>query len=69
MVYKVRQKCGEQLAREANVDADIVSTVPESATPAALGYSKVVCLIAYCLHRCGINKRTQLMQCLSLKVQ
>ena len=39
MVYSVRQRCGEQLAIEAPVEAELVSTVPESATPAALGYS------------------------------
>lgn len=39
MVYSVRERCGRRLAIEAKVDADIVSTVPESATPAALGYS------------------------------
>ncbi|KAK6494226.1 amidophosphoribosyltransferase-like [Huso huso] len=40
MVYSVRQRCGRQLALEAPVDADVVSTVPESATPAALGYAQ-----------------------------
>lgn len=35
----MRQRCGRQLAIEAPVDADIISTVPESATPAALGFS------------------------------
>ncbi|XP_071787673.1 amidophosphoribosyltransferase-like [Asterias amurensis] len=40
MVYSVRRRCGERLAIEAPVEADIVSTVPESATPAALGYSQ-----------------------------
>ncbi|XP_075400391.1 amidophosphoribosyltransferase [Tenrec ecaudatus] len=39
MVYTVRYRCGQQLAVEAPVDADLVSTVPESATPAALGYA------------------------------
>lgn len=39
MVYSVRQQCGKQLAIEAPVEAELVSTVPESATPAALGYS------------------------------
>ncbi|XP_065733493.1 amidophosphoribosyltransferase [Phocoena phocoena] len=39
MVYTVRYRCGLQLAIEAPVDADLVSTVPESATPAALGYA------------------------------
>jgi len=42
MVYSVRERCGRQLATEASVDADIVSTVPDSATPAALGYSQQV---------------------------
>ncbi|XP_022647524.1 amidophosphoribosyltransferase-like [Varroa destructor] len=40
MVYDVRMECGRQLAQEAFVDADIVSTVPESATPSALGFSQ-----------------------------
>ena len=40
MVYNVRQECGRQLADEAPVDAEIVSTVPESATPAAMGYAQ-----------------------------
>ncbi|KAG8147888.1 hypothetical protein E2320_022786, partial [Naja naja] len=31
---------GQQLAIEAPVEADLVSTVPESATPAALGYAQ-----------------------------
>lgn len=42
MVYTVRYRCGQQLAIEAPVDADLVSTVPESATPAALGYATKV---------------------------
>ncbi|VDP49680.1 unnamed protein product, partial [Soboliphyme baturini] len=41
-VYRVRFRCGEQLALESPVDAEIVSTVPTSAIPAALGYSKQV---------------------------
>lgn len=44
MVYTVRQRCGRQLAIEAPTDADVVSTVPESATPAALGYAQQVSL-------------------------
>ena len=44
MVYTVRQRCGKRLAIEAPTDADVVSTVPESATPAALGYAQQVCL-------------------------
>ncbi|XP_065260702.1 amidophosphoribosyltransferase isoform X2 [Emys orbicularis] len=42
MVYSVRRRCGQQLAVEAPVEADLVSTVPESATPAALGYAQKV---------------------------
>ena len=42
MVYNVRQECGRQLALEAPISAEIVSTVPESATPAAMGYSEIV---------------------------
>ncbi|KAI5090439.1 amidophosphoribosyltransferase [Silurus meridionalis] len=41
MVYTVRQRCGRQLAIEAPTEADVVSTVPESATPAALGYAQM----------------------------
>lgn len=44
MVYTVRQRCGQQLAIEAPTEVDLVSTVPESATPAALGYAQQVCL-------------------------
>ncbi|CAI5678486.1 unnamed protein product [Oreochromis niloticus] len=40
MVYTVRQRCGRQLAFESPTDADVVSTVPESVTPAALGYAQ-----------------------------
>ncbi|XP_055370882.1 amidophosphoribosyltransferase-like [Condylostylus longicornis] len=40
MVYSVRLQCGKQLAIEAPVDADIVSSVPESGTAAAHGYAR-----------------------------
>lgn len=40
LVHAVRKQCGRQLAREGMVDADIVSTIPDSATPAARGYSE-----------------------------
>lgn len=40
LVYEVRKNCGRQLALEAHIDADIVSTVPESATPSAFGYAE-----------------------------
>ncbi|HMR66721.1 MAG TPA: amidophosphoribosyltransferase [Anaerolineae bacterium] len=39
VVHTVRQKMGRQLAREAPAEADIVVGVPDSATPAAIGYS------------------------------
>uniref|UniRef100_A0A182MNT1 Amidophosphoribosyltransferase n=1 Tax=Anopheles culicifacies TaxID=139723 RepID=A0A182MNT1_9DIPT len=42
MVYSVRLQCGRQLAREASVDADIVSSVPESGTAAAHGFAREV---------------------------
>ena len=38
-VHRVRQRLGEALAREAPVAADIVVGVPNSATPAAIGYA------------------------------
>lgn len=40
MVYSVRLQCGRQLAREASIIADIVSSVPESGTAAAHGYAR-----------------------------
>jgi len=39
VIHEVRQRFGRQLARETHVDADIVVGVPDSATPAAIGYS------------------------------
>lgn len=39
IIHDVRQRLGRQLAREAPADADIVVGVPDSATPAAIGYS------------------------------
>lgn len=44
MVYTARQNCGRQLAKEAIVEADIVSSVPESGTAAAHGFAKEVML-------------------------
>ncbi|XP_017140762.1 amidophosphoribosyltransferase [Drosophila miranda] len=40
MVYSVRMQCGRQLWREAPVEADIVSSVPESGTAASHGYAR-----------------------------
>jgi len=38
-IHRVRQALGRQLAIEAPADADIVVGVPDSATPAAIGYA------------------------------
>ncbi|CAH0384055.1 unnamed protein product [Bemisia tabaci] len=40
MVYSVRMQCGRELAKEACIEADIVSSVPESGTAAAHGFSR-----------------------------
>ena len=39
-VYQVRKKIGAELARESLVDADMVVPVPDSGTPAAIGYAQ-----------------------------
>ena len=39
LLYEARRESGRELAREAPVDADVVITLPDSGTPAALGYS------------------------------
>jgi amidophosphoribosyltransferase len=39
-VYAARVRMGEALAREAPVDADIVMPVPDSGTPAAIGFAR-----------------------------
>jgi amidophosphoribosyltransferase len=39
-VYETRRRIGVELAREAPVDADLVCPVPDSGTPAAIGYSQ-----------------------------
>ncbi len=38
-IHRARQNMGRRLAEEAPADADIVIPVPDSATPAAIGYS------------------------------
>jgi amidophosphoribosyltransferase len=38
-VYETRHQIGAELAREAPVEADLVCPVPDSGTPAAIGYS------------------------------
>ena len=39
-VYETRRRIGVELAKEAPVDADMVCPVPDSGTPAAIGYSQ-----------------------------
>ncbi len=39
-VYETRRMIGVELAREAPVEADMVCPVPDSGTPAAIGYSQ-----------------------------
>lgn len=39
-VYSVRKKIGQQLARENPVEADMVVPVPDSGTPAAIGFAQ-----------------------------
>ncbi len=39
-VYETREAIGVELAREAPVEADLVCPVPDSGTPAAIGYSR-----------------------------
>ena len=39
-VYQVRKKIGAELARESPVAADMVVPVPDSGTPAAIGYAQ-----------------------------
>ncbi|EEB16640.1 Amidophosphoribosyltransferase precursor, putative [Pediculus humanus corporis] len=40
MVYSVRLQCGRMLARESRVNADLISSVPESGTAAAHGFAR-----------------------------
>ncbi|SMH43894.1 amidophosphoribosyltransferase [Mesorhizobium australicum] len=39
-VYDVRKRIGMELAKESPVDADIIVPVPDSGTPAAIGFSQ-----------------------------
>jgi amidophosphoribosyltransferase len=39
-VYRVRERIGEVLAENDNIEADVVIPVPDSAIPSALGYSQ-----------------------------
>lgn len=74
MVYTARKECGKQLAKQAPVAADVVSAVPESATPAAIGfaeesnikYTEVLCKNRY-VGRTFIQPSTRLRQLAVLK--
>ncbi len=39
-VYELRKRLGEKLAKEAPCEADIVSPIPDSGVPAAIGYAQ-----------------------------
>ena len=39
-VYETRRKIGVELAKEAPVEADMICPIPDSGTPAAIGYSQ-----------------------------
>lgn len=43
-VYQVRKNIGVELARESPVDADLVVPVPDSGTPAAIGFAQEAAL-------------------------
>ena len=38
--YEYRKRFGEELAKESNIDADLVVPVPDSGVPAAIGFSQ-----------------------------
>jgi amidophosphoribosyltransferase len=40
LIHQVRMELGRELAREAPTEADVVMGVPDSATPAAIGYAQ-----------------------------
>ncbi len=39
LIHQARQRLGQQLAKEAPIEADIVIPVPDSSVPAAIGYA------------------------------
>jgi amidophosphoribosyltransferase len=42
VIHKIRQRLGQMLAREAPAEADVVVSVPDSGTPAAIGYAQEI---------------------------
>ena len=41
-VYEYRKKMGSNLAKESNLDADLIIPVPDSGVPAAIGYAEEI---------------------------
>jgi len=41
-IYEVRKRFGQELAKESPADADVVVPVPDSGTPAAIGYASAI---------------------------
>ena len=41
-VYQYRKKLGAELAKESNIDADLIIPVPDSGVPAAIGYAEQI---------------------------
>ncbi len=39
-IYELRKQMGVMLAKESNVEADVVIAVPDSGVPMAVGYGK-----------------------------
>jgi len=39
-VYQIRKNIGAELAKESNIEADVIVPVPDSGVPAALGYAE-----------------------------
>lgn len=39
-IHSARKRCGKQLAREVNIEADVVTGVPDSSISAAIGFSE-----------------------------
>lgn len=39
-IHMARKRCGKQLAREVNIEADVVTGVPDSSISAAIGFSE-----------------------------
>ena len=40
-VYEYRKNLGKELAKETSINADLISSIPDSGNPAAMGYSEI----------------------------